>query len=400
MNRIFPAFAVLAAAIFAGCTGDAVDDGARDLEKGRAAFAARDLKAASEAFAECARKNATNFEARISLALACIELGSPRQADQAAKEAVAIDPSSAEGRLVEGEAAYLVKDYARAKAAFNAVASAQDLPNALRSQALASRAVVELASEGADVARLSLFRAIRVDFKNAAAWYHLGVLSRGTFHFPAAAKDQFEMACRLDPNSARTRETLRTILPSVRDALAHLAADKPGAAKRDPGLAAKLLAEAATLTKKNDTKGALAKYERAHEADPLSYEAAWSCAQALAKSEPAWNSPKPEKGKPVDKAKIAAARAKAVAAHVDRVLATYRAALDAKPSKRDTCITAARYALQNQRAKAACDFLSHALAHFYDSKPVLDLYVEALGKLGTAEGTRKARLYQAYRKEL
>ena len=399
MNRIFPAFAVLAAVIFAGCTGDVVDDGMRDLEKGRAALAAHDLKEASEAFAECARKNATNFEARISLALACIELGSPRQADQAAKEAVALDPSSAEARLVEGESAYLVKDYARAKAAFNAVATTRDLPNALRSQALASRAVVELASEGADVARLSLFRAIRMDFKNAAAWYHLGVLSRGTFHFQAAAKDQFEMACRLDPNSARTRETLRTILPSIRDALAHLAADKPGAAKRNPGLAAKLLAEAASLAKKN-ARSALESYEKAHEADPLSYEAAWSFAQALAKSEPVWNSPKPEKGKPVDKAKIAAARARAVVAHVDRVLAAYRAALDAKPAKRDTCITAARYALQNQRAKVACDFLSHALAHFYDSKPVLDLYIEALGKLGTAEGSRKARLYQAYRKEL
>ena len=35
-----------------------------------------------------------------------------------------------------------------------------------------------------------------------------------------------------------------------------------------------------------------------------------------------------------------------------------------------------------------------------DAKPILELYVEALGKLGTAEGAKRARMYRAYLQEL
>ncbi len=374
-----------AIAMVVGCTSD-VDDGTRELEKGRAALESRDLPQASAMFAECARKSPTNFEARISLALVSLELGEPRVADKAAREAVAIDPSSAEAYLVEGQTAYLVKDYPRAKKSFSVVAEDRDMLLPLRSQALASRAVVELAADEIDAARISLLRALRYDFRNAAAWYHLGVLSRGTYHFHAAAKDQFEMACRLDPNSARTRETMRTIIPSLRESLARIAADKPGAAKRNPGLAAKLIAEGAAAVKKKDVKTAGDRFAKAFAADPLSWEAAWHHAQTLQAAE--------EAKKPGDKTKLSTSDI------VARTLEAYSAALDAKPASRETCMSAARFALQNRRPAAACDFLSHALAHFPDSKPVLDLYVEALGKLGTADGNRKARMYRAYRQEL
>ena len=66
----------------------------------------------------------------------------------AAKEAVALDPTSAEARLVEGQTAYLAKDYARANASFSVVADARELPKPMRAQALASRAVAELAAKG------------------------------------------------------------------------------------------------------------------------------------------------------------------------------------------------------------------------------------------------------------
>ena len=68
--------------------------------------------------------------------------------------------------------------------------------------------------------------------------------------------------------------------------------------------------------------------------------------------------------------------------------------------RRRTISSAARFALQNRDASAACDFLSHALAHFPDAKPVLELYIEALGKLGTADGAKRARMYRAYLQEL
>ena len=388
MIRLYVGLGAVVLATVLGCTDKEVDDGARDLARGREALAAHDLPAAAQAFGECMRKNATNFEARISLALVGLELGEPRMADTAAKEAVALDPTSAEARLVEGQTAYLAKDYARAKASFTAVADARELPKPMRAQALASRAVAELATDETDAARLSLLRALRLDFRCAPAWYHLGVLSRGTYHFLAAAKDQFDMACRLDPNSPRTRETLRTIIPSLREAWARAATDNPGVAKRQPELAAKLIAEGAAAQKKkpSDMKTALQRFEKAHAADPLSWEAAWNYAQTL---------PAVEAAKKVgDKTKLPATTV------VDRTLEAYRAALDAKPASRETCIAAARFALQNRRAPAACDFLSHALAHFPDAKPVLELYIEALGKLGTADGAKRARMYRAYLQEL
>ena len=391
MIRLYVGLGAVVLATVLGCTDKEVDDGARDLARGREALAAHDLPAAAQAFGECMRKNATNFEARISLALVGLELGEPRMADTAAKEAVALDPTSAEARLVEGQTAYLAKDYVRAKASFTAVADARELSKPMRAQALASRAVAELATDETDAARLSLLRALRLDFRCAPAWYHLGVLSRGTYHFLAAAKDQFEMACRLDPNSPRTRETLRTIIPSLREALARVASDKPGVAKREPELAAKLIAEgfAAQKKEKKDLITALQRFEKAHAVDPLSWEAAMYYAQTLPAAEAA--------KKAGDKTKLAVTKV------VDRTLDAYHAALDIKPASRDTCMAAARFALQNRRAPAACDFLSHALAHFpdaKDAKPILELYVEALGKLGTADGAKRARMYRAYLQEL
>ena len=384
--RLYVGLGAVVLATVLGCADKNVDDGARDLVRGREALAAHDLSAAAQAFEACMRKNATNFEARISLALVGLELGEPRMADTAAKEAVALDPTSAEARLVEGQTAYLAKDYARARTSFTAVADARELPKPMRAQALASRAVAELAADETDAARLSLLRALRLDFRCAPAWYHLGVLSRGTYHFLAAAKDQFDMACRLDPNSPRTRETLRTIIPSLREALARVATDKPGVAKRQPELAAKLIAEGTAAQKKKDLKTAMQRFEKAHAADPISWEAAWNYAQTLPAAEAA--------KKAGDKTKLSATVV------VARTLDAYRAALDVKPASRETCLAAARFALQNRRPAAACDFLSHALAHFPDAKPVLELYVDALGKLGTADGAKRARMYRAYLQEL
>ena len=128
------------------------------------------------------------------------------------------------------------------------------------------------------------------------------------------------------------------------------------------------------------------RFEKAHAADPISWEAAWNYAQTLPVVEAA--------KKAGDKTKLPAATV------VARTLDAYRAALDVKPASRETCMAAARFALQNRRAPAACDFLSHALAHFPDAKPVLELYIEALGKLGTADGAKRARMYRAYLQEL
>ena len=181
-------------------------------------------------------------------------------ADAAAKKALELMPDSAEARLVDGQAAYMKKEYKRAIADFDAVVAEKSLPPALRAEALVSRAVVEIAQNEFDTARLTLFRALHLDHRNAAAWYHLGLLSRNTYQFDEAAVEQFEMAARLSaPGDPRTKKLSREVIPAIRASLAAAAASRPGAAKRDAGAAAKLIADAEALRKKRQIRDAMKK---------------------------------------------------------------------------------------------------------------------------------------------
>ena len=126
-----------------------------------------------------------------------LELGEVDAADAAIQKALDLLPDSAEAQLVDGQVAYRKGDLARATKSFNAVASEKSLPAALRAEALVARAVTEIKQNDCDAARLTLFRALRLNRRNAAVWYHLGLLSRNNYHFDEVAVEQFEMAARL-----------------------------------------------------------------------------------------------------------------------------------------------------------------------------------------------------------
>ena len=363
------AFAVLALAVLAGC---GPDDGAVDFEKGETAYAARDLRTAASCFNVAAEKNATNFVARMKLALVNLELGDLPEAKTAVEAALALDPVSAEAKMLDGQIAYLARDYARAKRNFDEVAAAKSLPAEIRSQALAARAVMEIAANMFDRARLTLWRAVRLDRRNAAAWYHLGHLSRDTYRFEDAALEQFEMAGRLMKDPARAKAIARDTIPALRESLRAKFAMKPGAAKRDPGAAAKLVAEAEVLAKKKETKKAAAKYAEAYAKDPLSYAAAWNHAKAL----------------------IASAKTDD---DVMKSLVAFQDAIDQRPNSQETYRTAARAALSRNKPMRAEKFLSQALAHDPENKVTLEIYVQSLRRLGKSV---EAKLYDAYLKEL
>ena len=363
------ALVALALAVLAGC---GPDDGAADFEKGEAAYAARDLRTAAICFSAAAEKNATNFTARIKLALAHLDLGELPEAKAAVESALSLDPSCAEARMLDGQIAYLARDYARAKKDFNEIAAAKQLPAELRSQALSARAVMEIAATLFDHARLTLWHAVRLDRRNAAAWYHLGCLSRDTYRFEDAALEQFEMAGRLMKEPARAKAIARDTIPALRESLRAKIATKPGAAQRDPGAAAKLVAEAEALTKKKELKKAAAKYAEAYAKDPLSYNAAWNHAKIL----------------------IASAKTDA---ETTKALMAFQDAIDQRPNSQETYRTAARAALNRGKPMRAAKFLSQALAHDPENKATLDIYVQTLRRLGRPA---EARLYDAYLKEL
>ena len=360
--------AALALAVLAGC---APDNGVADYEKGEVAYAARDLPVAALCYNAAAAKNPTNFMARIKLALVNMDLGEIDAARAAIASAVEIDPDSAEARLIEGNIAYLAKDYVCAKNAFAGIISARQLPKELRSKALVSQAVMELTATMFDRARVSLWRAVRLDRRNAAAWYHLGYLSRDTYRFEDAALEQFQMASRLMTEYSRAQAVTHDMIPTIRESLRAKAAGKPGASGRDPGAAAKLVTEGEALAKKDPKKSA-EKFAQAYAKDPLSYMAAFNFARSKGAS--AKND-----------------------AEIARVLAAFQDAIDQRPNSQLTYRTAARYALERKRPMRAEKFLSQALAHDPEDKTTLSMYVQTLRRLGK---TSEAKLYEAYLKEL
>lgn len=372
------AFLVILSILLAGCGGSGkgvapADDGSAAVAKGMAELEVQNIQGAIASFRKAAQVCATNFNARLQLSLAHLRLGEIDAAEHSVQEALALDPDSAEARLAEGQVAYLKKDYTRAIAAFAAVAAAPDLSASLRSDAFASRGVVELAQNAGDAARISFLRAMRLNRRNASAWYHLGVLSRDTYRFSESALEQFEMAARFsDPREERAKKISRDIIPALRSARMAAAASKPGVAKRDPAASAKLLAEGEKLQQKKQVRAAIKKYEAAFAADPLSDVAAAKYAYLLSLND------KTSSG-------------------VDKALAAYRAAIDQRPERQNYYLAAARLAYTNQRWITAVQIMDHAISHDPENRTTLDLLIASLQKAGKG---KLAELWKSYRAEV
>ena len=301
-----------------------------------------------------------------------LALGEVDAADAAIKKAVDLLPDSAEAMLVEGQVAYRKGDLARATKNFNAVASEKSLPAALRAEALVSRAVAEIKQNDCDTARLTLFRALRLNRRNAAVWYHLGLLSRNNYHFDEVAVEQFEMAARLsDPKDERTKKISQEIR-AARAAVTAAAASNPDAGKRDAGAAATLLGEAEALRKKRMIRAAIRKYEAAFAADPFSYPAARETAYLIS-----LNDKTPD--------------------GVDKALRAYRAAIDQRPAVQENYYAAAQLAYANKRWATTVSILDRAIAHDPENVKTLDLFIAALQKAGK---NKQSEAWKAYRQEL
>ena len=294
------------------------------------------------------------------------------EAATAITNAIALLPDSAEALMVEGQVAYRKKDYAKAKKNFDAVASEKSLPAKLRGAALAARAVVEFKQNDFDAAHLTLFRAFRLNRNDPVVCYHLGRLARNTYHFNEVARERFAVAAHFsDPNDPRTKK-LRDEIRAIDAEVAQEAASRPGATTRDAGAAAKLIAEAEGLLKKNRVTAATKKYEAALAADPFSYPAARETARLLTKT---------------DKSSTG----------VDKALLAYRTAIDLRPAMQENYLAAAQLAYANKRWATTVSILERAIAHDPENQKSLDLYIAALKNAGK---TKQSAAWSAYRQEL
>lgn len=358
--------------VLAGC---GKDDGKDALEAAKAAYESSDNKKAEKLLARSLEEAPDNVDALVQQTLVKLDLGEIAAARTAVDAAVKLAPKDWDVRLVDARTAYYEKNYMRAAKVYGEIAENRSLPANVRADGWVGLGIVRMstAAENRDLARLAFLRAIRLDRRNAAAWYHLGLVYRDGFSYNEAALEAFDIFVRIPRTAdARVVKVQRTFIQDLKDAIARTATERPGAAKRDSAASAAAIrqAEAAVKAKKNDTaRGA---YDRALKADPLSYPAALGLAQCWERTVASKRFPHPQ---------LAA-------------LENYKIACQLRPSAVRTFLAAADLAVRTGQNATAVSLYSRAVAADYTNVTAIDGLIRALRKAG--RGTT-ALAYQQYR---
>jgi tetratricopeptide (TPR) repeat protein len=224
-----------------------------------------------------------------------------------------------------------------------------------------------------DLARILFFRAIRMDRRNASAWYHLGLLYRDGFGYNEAALEQFNIFVRLEQIAdQRVQRVQRMYIPELQEAIARSAADRPGASKRNSAASASEIAKAEAAMKRRNFKTARLSYEAALKLDPLSYPAALGLANCYEKSD-------------------------ASKSGQQKAFENYKLACQLRPSAVSTFLTAGALAMRLGNYAQAVTIYSRALAANPSKIDAIDGLIRALRKTGVKEKMKIASAYQNYR---
>ncbi len=368
--------AFFAAAVCAALAGCGSGDGTAELAESRQAFARHDLKAADKFADKAVKCDAKNVDALVNSARVKIALAHLPEARRDISKAMQLEGEAEDVLLTEAEIAYLSKDYAKAVYDCRKVAEDASRTAEVRSQAYNVIGVVMWSAQQNDEARVSFLRALRLNPRNPAAWYNLGRLYRDGFAgYDMAALRAFEAFVHRAPEAdVRVQRVQRFDIKDLREAIARKASSRPGAAQRDSERAAALIQEAQVQAKKGNPKNALAKYEQAIQADPLSFEAVVGKAEILPKAD------RTPKGS-------------------ERQLEAYKLACELQSGNTDTLLKAAQLAYKYKDHTAeAVDLYSRALATDPSNLQALDGLIASIRKLGGKEDV--AKVYQSYRDDL
>ncbi len=363
------AFALALSASFAGC---GARDGREELAAAEAAYdAAHDLAKADKLIAKSLKYAGDNVDALVWCARVKLELGQLSAAREALGKAEALAAGDTDVEMLGAQLAYHAKDYAAASAKFAALAANEKLEAGLRAQAFAGLGVVEWTCNEYDAARIAFLKAIRLDRRNAAARYHLGLVYRDGFGYAEAALEQFEIFVRLEAMAdKRVMRTQRSIIPELKETIARQAMDRQGSSPRDSSAAAAALARAETARKKKDFRTAKKEYAKAFASDALSYPAALGLAEMWAKTDASLSGQK-------------------------KTLEYYRTACALKTSAVKTFVTTGDLACKLGQYATAVEVYSRAVAANPSDITAIDGLIRSLGKVG---GRRKiAAAYQDYR---
>ena len=367
------------AALLAAILGCGPEDGSEEFEQGKAAYELRDLKKAESLFAKSAALAPQDADRLLYLARTELELGELEKAKSAIERAAANADGEPDVVLLKSQIAWHEKDYKAAADGFSAVANDAKLDASVRAQGWSGIGVVQMTCDNHHLARIAFLRALRLDRKNAAAWYHLGLLYRDGLDrngngYPEAALEQFEIFARLEKDAdLRVQKVQRTFIPALKEQIAAAAAERPGVAKRNSAACATSLATAESAMKKGNFKAAREAYRQALTADPLSYPAALGLAKAWEKSD-------------------------ATKAGQERTFEAYKTACTLRPSAVTTFLAAGALALKLGYALQAAEIYSRAIAANPNSKDAIDGLIRALRKSGGKD--KIANAYQSYRDSL
>ena len=361
---------VLVAAIL-GC---GPRDGSKEFEQGKTAYELRDLKKAETLFARSAVLAPQDADRILYLARTELELGELAEAQLQIAKAVALAGDDADVRLLKAQVDWHAKSYEDAAKGFSEIAEDIRLEASVRAQGWAGLGVVEMTCDNHHLARVAFLRALRLDRRNAAAWYHLGLLYRDGFRYLEAALEQFEIFVRLEQEaSPRVQKVQRTIIPGLKEEIARVATERPGAAKRNSSVCATLIVEAEAAQKKGNAKGAREAYQKALVADPLSYPAALGLAKAWEKTD-------------------------ATKAGQQKAFEAYKSACALSPSAVSTFLATGSLAVKLGYSSQAVEIYSRAVAANPTSLEAIDGLIRVLRKGGKAD--KVATAYQKYRDSL
>jgi len=358
----------VAALVLAGC---GPKDGLRELEQGRAAYEVHDLKKAERLLTKSCTFRPGDADPFLLLAQVKLALGELTAADELVKKAAAVAGDDCDVKLLGAQVAWHLKDYARASKDFAAVAENAKLDAAIRAQGFAGRGIVEMTCNNVHLARVAFLMALRLDRRNASAWYHLALLYRDGFGYSEIALDHLEVFVRLEAEaSPRVQKVQRVLIPALKETVARSLAARPGASKRDSSACSTLISKAEAAWKKGDFKNARQFYQQASDADALSYPAAEGLARAWLKTD-------------------------ASKAGQTRALESYRKACVLRSSAISTFLAAGSLAAKLGFNAQAVEIYSRAVAASPASLEALDGLIRALRKAGGQ--AKAADAYQGYR---
>lgn len=359
--------------LLAVCIGCGPRDGKREYERGREAYAVRDLAKADSLLTASLERSPEDLDRLVFLARVKLDLGELTAARDLITRAEIHADGDTDVALLAAQIAWHAKDYKAAAAGFSAVANNARLAPAVRAQAQAGLGVVEMTCDNYHLARIAFLRAIRLDRRNAAAWYHLGLIYQ-EFGYLEAALEQFDIFVRLEEGaSPRVQKVQRSVIPALKESIAQAAAERPGAARRNSAVCSTAIARAEKELRKGSLKNARQAYQEALTADPLSYPAALGLARVWEK---------------MDKTKVGQTKA----------LDFYKTACALRPSAVSTFLTAGSLALRLGFPSQAVDIYSRAVAASPTSLDALDGLIRALRKVGNKNAVAQA--YQRYRESI